>query len=203
MGGFLLRTVVEYYNINYITKILSICSFIPFDKPQYFWTFLFSCLIAIVIFYLLEKVILFYYTKDNAIVWAVNKHGDELETLAKDSALYGQTIMLTLKNEKVYIGFFEKSPIPGKTNYLSINPILSGYRDKETKILKITTDYLKVVNEFIEEIEDEKEGEDLAEISLNTDIVIKQDEILTASIYEQNIFDKFNKPNKTGIDLNI
>jgi len=27
---------------------------------------------------------------------------------------------------------------------------------------------------------------------LNTDIVIKQDEIITASIYEQEIFDKFN-----------
>lgn len=30
------------------------------------------------------------------------------------------------------------------------------------------------------------------QITLNTDIIIKQDEILTAGIYEQEIFDKFN-----------
>ncbi len=193
--GFLLRVLVEMFSQNIISYILRKLDSIPFEKPAYFWTFLFSCLISILLFIILEIVILKIYNKNNAIIWAVNKHGNELETIVKDSALNGQTILLTLKNDKVYIGFFEETPIPGKTNYLSISPILSGYRDKETKKLIITTDYLKVVNEFIVDIEKEEDVE-LNEINLNTDVVIKQDEILTASIYEQEIYDKFNSDKK-------
>lgn len=80
-----------------------------------------------------------------------------------------------------------------KTNYLKLSPYLSGYRNKDTKQLTITTDYEKVVDEFIAEIKEET-GVDVDEITLNTDVIIKQDEILTATIYEQAVFDKFNKP---------
>ncbi len=190
--GFLLRTLIELSYNRIISKTLEKLNSIPFEKPTYFWTFLFSCLFAIMCFALLELVILKLYDKNTAIIWAVNRHGDELETIVKDSALNGQAILLTLKNDKVYIGFFEETPIPSKTNYLSISPILSGYRDKETKKLVVTTDYFEVVEEFMSDIE-EKEGVELEKITLNTDIVIKQDEIITASIYEQNIYDKFNK----------
>ncbi|MEN1785808.1 MAG: hypothetical protein AAGF77_11800 [Bacteroidota bacterium] len=50
-----------------------------------------------------------------------------------------------------------------------------------------------MVEDFINDIE-EKEGVALDEISLNTDIIIKQDEILTASAFDQEVFDKFNAP---------
>jgi hypothetical protein len=62
--------------------------------------------------------------------------------------------------------------------------------------LTITTNYFKVIDEFIKDIE-VQEGIELEKITLNTDIVIKQDEIITAGIYEQEIFDKFNKKNKS------
>ena len=45
----------------------------------------------------------------------------------------------------------------------------------------------------ISEIKEET-GVDVDEIKLNTDVIIKQDEILTATVYEQSVFDKFNKP---------
>ena len=191
--GFILRGIVQSITTGFIENLVGFLQFIPFDKPNYFWTFCFSCSIGILFFIILEIIILKFYSKDDAIIWAVNKHGDELESLVKNSVLNGQTIQLTLKNNKVYIGFCEETPIPQKTNYISISPILSGYRDNETKKLTITTDYFRVVDEFINDIE-QKEGKDLEKITLNTDIVIKQDEIVTASIYEQDIFDKFNKP---------
>lgn len=122
---------------------------------------------------------------------SVDKNGDELEQLLKKSDLEGETLLLTLKNDKVYIGFCEETPIPKKTNYLSITPILSGYRKKETKELVITTDYLKVVEKFIKDTE-LSEGKEVEEITLETDIIIKQDEILTASIYKQDVYDAFN-----------
>lgn len=143
------------------------------------------------IFLLINMIINKYYHKNDPILWAVNKHGDELENLAKESADKGLTIQVTLKSNKVYIGFYEQIPIPQKTNYLTISPILSGYRESETKKLIITTNYFNVVNEFITEIENNSESE-IDIITLNTDVIIKQDEILTAGIYEQEIYDKFN-----------
>lgn len=191
-SGFGLRTIIQSLCPDIIAFFIEKLRQVPINKPLYFWTFIFSSLLSVIFFFILECFILYFYSKNDAIVWAVNKNGDELEMIVKNSVLNGQTIQLTLKNDKVYIGFCEETPIPQKTNYLSISPILSGYREKETKKLVITTDYFKVVDEFIEEIE-EKKGEELEKISLNTDIVIKQDEILSARIYEQDIFDKFNK----------
>jgi hypothetical protein len=194
--GFIIRTVLQNIYPNIIPYFLNKLNKVPFEKPDYFWTFIFSCLLSIIFFLFLEACILYFYSKNDSVVWAVKKNGDELETLLKNSALNGQTIQLTLSNHKVYIGFCEETPIPQKTNYISISPILSGYRDPKTKKLTITTNYFKVIDEFIKDIE-VQEGIELEKITLNTDIVIKQDEIITAGIYEQEIFDKFNKKNKS------
>lgn len=96
-------------------------------------------------------------------------------------------MQITLKNGKVYIGFCEIIPIPQKTNFLTLSPVLSGYRESESKKLIITTDYFNVIEKYLKKIEEPN-----SQVSLNTDIIIKQDEILTANIYEQEIFDMFN-----------
>lgn len=98
----------------------------------------------------------------------------------------GNIIQLTLKNDKVYIGFSESIPIPQKTNYLTISPLLSGYRDKETKRMVLTTDYFGVVRTFMEEIEEHEE------VTLKTDVIIKQDEILTANVFDLDVYERFN-----------
>ena len=196
--GFLIRSFVEILPFNVTTQIYKFLDVIPFRQPDYFWTLIFSCFLASILFIIIELCIRKYYSKDDAIVWAINKSGDELETLVKDSAIKAQTIMLTLKNDKVYIGFCEEIPIPQKTNYLKLSPILSGYRDSETKEFKPTTDYFEVVEEFIREIE-YKEGIKKEKITLNTDIIIKQDEILTANVFEQEVYNKFNKVNTKTI----
>lgn len=194
VGGFLSRFLYNYFLNSYLhlTGILNILNEIPFEKPHYFWTFVFSSLISLIIFWFINLIIVRYYPKNDQIIRAVNKNGDEIEKLFKDSALNGNLIQVTLKNDKVYIGFCEEIPIPKKTNYLVICPYLSGYRDKENKQLIITTDYKKVVDKFIEDIKEKTEKE-VESITLNTDIIIKQDEILTAGIYEQTIYDEFNK----------
>lgn len=196
--GFVLRILIEFLLFpNLIPILLKQLNKLPIEKPLYFWTIVFSSLFTFLLFSGINKLINIYYSKDDPIIWAVNKNGDEIETLFKDSALKGFAIQVTLKNDKVYIGFCEETPIPKLTNYLKLSPILSGYREKETKQLITTTDYEEVVNNFIKDIE-EKEGKELEKITLNTDIIIKQDEILTAGIFEKSIFDKFNeikKPN--------
>lgn len=94
-------------------------------------------------------------------------------------------MQITLNNNKVYIGFTDILPEPKKTNYLKITPVMSGYRDSETKELTITTEYFKVLKIYTSDCP----KFDIYDI----DITLKQDEILTASIYDQNVFNLFNK----------
>lgn len=187
-SGFIVRAFIEAMFPEFTPWLIEKLKFIPIKKVDYFWTIVFSCLITI-IFTLLTNAYLFWkFEKFQMIGWAVDKNGDEIERLFKQSVDEALFIQITLKNDKVYIGYSEIIPIPQKTNYLTLTPILSGYRD-DKKQLHITTDYFKVVEEFIEKLDNKEKS-----VTLNTDVIIKQDEILTASIYEQDIFDKFNKP---------
>lgn len=192
IGGFLVRVIFDLITFNKaIPFLLEYLNRLPIEKPKYFWTFIVASFLSLLVFKIINIVIVKYYPLNDQIIRAVNKNGDEIEKLFKDSAIKGNLIQVTLKNDKVYIGFCEEIPIPKKTNYLVLCPYLSGYREKDTKQFIITTDYKKVVDTFISDIK-EKKGEEVQQIKLNTDIIIKQDEILTAGIYDQSIFDKFN-----------
>lgn len=189
--GFIIRTIIELVFPKLIHWIVNFLKIIPINKTEYFWTFIFSSILALVFIFLSNKFIRKKFPNDIPIGWAVDKNGDEIEKLFKRSVEEALTIQVTLKNDKVYIGFSETIPIPQKTNYLTLSPLMSGYRDKETKRLVITTDYFKVVETFIKELK-----EDESSVTLNTDLIIKQDEILTANVYEQKIYDMFNLPDK-------
>lgn len=191
-AGFILRTIIEVILPDLTPAIVEILEIVPIRKVDYFWTIVFSCLLAIILVFISNYYIKKRFKKDEPIGWAVDANGDEIEKLFKKSVEEAVTIQVTLKNDKVYIGFSEIIPIPSKTNYLTLTPIISGYRDKDTKQLHITTDYFKVVDDFIDDVENDDN-----KITLNTDVIIKQDEILSAGIYEQSIFDKFNKPSDT------
>lgn len=193
--GFLLRTVIECTFPKLTSLLILELKIIPINKVNYLWTVIFSCLTSIILVLITNAYLLWRFKKSQLIGWAVDKNGDELEKLFKKSVDEALFIQVTLKNDKVYIGYSEIIPIPQKTNYLTLTPILSGYRD-DKKQLHITTDYFSVIDDFLKGLDNNEES-----ITLNTDVIIKQDEILTAGIYEQAIFDKFNtsktKPTKT------
>lgn len=90
---------------------------------------------------------------------------------------------MTLKNEKVYIGFIDKAPIPSQTNYLLFTPLYSGFRDPETKRMQLNVSYFTVINELIE-------GESTDKIEI-INVVIKQDEILTMSPHDPEVYTHF------------
>ena len=161
---------------------------VPVKHVDYLWTSVFIFLSVVILVPATNYIINKRYGKYAPISWAIDKVGDEVETLFKRSAEEGVLMQITLKNGKVYIGFCEIIPIPQKTNFLTLTPMLSGYRDNDTKKMTITTDYFEVVSQYIAGLDANKQ-----DITLNTDIIIKQDEILTANIYEQEIFDMFNK----------
>jgi hypothetical protein len=193
-GGFVIRTIVELVFPNFTPSVIDFLKIVPINKVDYLWTVVFSCIITIIMVVFTNIYIKKRYKRDEPIGWAVDKNGDEIEKLFKRSVEEASLIQITLKNDKVYIGYSEIIPIPQKTNYLTLTPILSGYRD-DKKQLQITTDYFSIVDDFFKELDQDKKN-----ITLNTDVIIMQDEILTAGIYEQNIFDRFNINGKTTID---
>ena len=186
---FIIRTIVELSFPTLIPQLLIFLEIVPIKKVDYLWTGVFSFVSPIIFVLLSNIIVLLIYKKTGPIKWAVDKNGDEIEKLFKKSAIEGVLLQITLKNNKVYIGFSEDIPIPQKTNYLTLTPMISGYRENDTKKLIITTDYFKVVDKYVASIDDQQ----ASTITLNTDVIIRQDEILTAGIYEQEIFDMFNQ----------
>ncbi|MEN1785809.1 MAG: hypothetical protein AAGF77_11805 [Bacteroidota bacterium] len=120
--GFLARTLIEAISPAFIETLLSWLAVVPIEKPKYFWTVLFSCFFTVVVLFICNQIIRKKFDRDLPIVWAIQQNGDEIEKLFKDSAEHGFAMQLTLKNNKVYIGFSETIPIPQKTNYLTITP---------------------------------------------------------------------------------
>lgn len=163
-------------------------SFFTIKEVQYLWTSIISIVIFSSLTFLLNWYIIKNKGKAYVLAKAIEQEGDEVEQLFKDSAITGELMQITLKNNKVYIGFTDILPEPKKTNYLKITPVMSGYRNSETKELTLTTEYFKVLKIYTSDCP----KFDIYDI----DISIKQDEILTASIYDQNVFNLFNKPKK-------
>ncbi len=90
----------------------------------------------------------------NALIWLFGLKSwflrraiqyDDLERILFDAQQDEIPISLTIANRKVYIGFPLESPDPhaaGKS--ISLMPLISGYRDKDTLKLVLTTDYIPI-----------------------------------------------------------
>lgn len=119
-----------------------------------------------------------------AIEKAIGKIGNELELLFSKSCTESELLQITLKNEKVYIGWVETLPKPSQCPYVKIIPLFSGYRDTN-KELKITTDYSQVYSDYI------KKGKILAIADLEMNLVIFVNEIISAARFDFEIFEQF------------
>ena len=93
-----------------------------------------------------------------------------------------QAILLTLKNSKIYIGvlwkFSENPKSRHESQTISIIPMKSGYRDKNTKKAIWNTDY--------------KEAQDKAHL-IDMEVIIPRSEIVTFRKFKEEVFDYFHK----------
>jgi hypothetical protein len=81
-----------------------------------------------------------------ALNWAVHRLGNDLLSLLHDAANRPSErqmpIHLTLDNNKVYVGWVLRSPsLKLEDEYLSILPLASGYRDKDTLTTHLNVSY--------------------------------------------------------------
>lgn len=115
----------------------------------------------------------------------ISRQGNELEQFLLEAFILSKFVQLTLKNNKVYVGFVVELRGPKENNYVKILPVISGYRDSLNKILRFTTPYFEAIKFF-----NKDKNSDAGDLRM----IIKQNEILTASFFDPKIYHKINPP---------
>lgn len=127
-----------------------------------------------------------------AFDFTIKKWGNQYERLFwKTLSLKSDSdklLMITTKSNKVYIGYVNKLSEPIGDSHVTILPNLSGYRNKETLVLTITTKYTDVIEKFINENR-------TSEIEDKIGVIIPVSEILIVSKFDYEIFSEFNQIN--------
>ena len=122
--------------------------------------------------------------RDRAAKWVSFLNGDLIEALLQVAMDETKTIELALSNGKSYIGYPIESGITTfHESDIAVLLTLSGYRDIETKELKITTVY----SEFISEVlsgSSEVAPEEFV-------VVLPKEHIISAKYFDINIFADF------------
>lgn len=115
---------------------------------------------------------------------AAAQSGDFIELLIANSIDRNQMVELSLRSGKSYIGLALESGIEsiGESD-ISIVPTLSGYRDKDTQELTITTEYASVIDKTI------RGATSIA--SDDFQVVIPMSEIVSARTFIPEAYERF------------
>lgn len=124
-------------------------------------------------------------------IWAQNKRTDKASALydvfQKDdlsktiltSMIEEKPLQITLDNRKAYVGYVLDTVEPlGDVSYLTILPMMSGYRDSETLELALSNDYFASAEDF------EKAGKSSPE---DFGIVIPRSKIVSCHIFNPDL----------------
>ena len=112
---------------------------VPFE---YSGTFLLCALLGMALPPICNK----FYNKERAASQASVEAGDLVELLMAESIRHHKLIEISLKSNKVYIGYAldVEAPVHGESD-VAVIPLWSGYRNKDTCELTITTHYIPMI----------------------------------------------------------
>lgn len=129
---------------------------------------------------------------------AIRKHGDQIENIFWESLIQkkdnDKLLMITTKFSKVYVGYVKTIQKPIGDSYVTLLPYFSGYRDKDTQELEITTDYFVVIKQMIQNHQED-------EIDTKLGITLHKSDVALVSRFDQKVFDRFNSSDKIEINL--
>ena len=118
------------------------------------------------------------------------ENGDVIELLINESFSQSLPIHLSLRSGKSYIGYVIESHFNLLNDSdISLFPVASGYRDKDTQKLVITTNYSSIIEEFSVESWER----DLYDFR----IVIPMSEIVSARYFDRKVYDRFQEYEST------
>ncbi|WP_274056323.1 hypothetical protein [Vibrio parahaemolyticus] len=122
---------------------------------------------------------------------------DHLDTFILEASATQQPILVTLSSRKCYVGicFGEAGFDDGGSDHLSILPLLSGYRDKDTLSLEIKTNY----HVHFEDNNIYSGKHDSLTVN-HFRVIIPKSEIETYSFFDVDTFKAFKDMEKRCID---
>lgn len=156
-------------------------SYAPFD---YSGTISLSALLALAIPVAINRFL----GREIAAKKAAKANGDLIECVIQNSLDEGTLVELTMNNCKSYIGFARESgvAVQGESDAALI-PLASGYRDKDTRELEITTEYASVIERRIE-------SDALPNVSFDDfQVVLPTREIASARHFDVGAYELFRK----------
>jgi hypothetical protein len=105
-----------------------------------------------------------------------------LDRMLMDAWLDEKTVMFHMRDRKVYVGLVLSAAEPSESRTgnqeVLIRPYISGYRDKDNLGVHFTTAYKKVEQ--------------------RVELLIRQDEILSLTFFDPEVFHKINQPHGIG-----
>ena len=121
-----------------------------------------------------------FYDRKKSAAHIAEKNGYRLDLLLAQSVEDQEFVELSLKNRKSYTGLIIGSEITrhGEPD-IALIPLASGYRDKDTLELEITTDYTPALKKSIEGVSG-LQHEDFQ-------IVISRNEVVSARIFHPDV----------------
>lgn len=180
-GHRLYLTVITYGFLPAIPASVLLLFFIPPESSAYpLWLALIILIISIAFTIWHNK-----HTPDakqTALLKAWKQ--DDLESVCSAALLHFRPVAVSLENRKVYIGYVADTLEPSEdASYISIIPIRSGYRDKETMQLRLTHKYDSIITALFE-------GKtDVDERYL---IVIPRNRIMTINIFNDHLYSEIS-----------
>ncbi len=112
--------------------------------------------------------------------------GDVIEVLLDEAFENQRYVEVTLRTGKAYVGLVSASPISlGGTADVSLVPLLSGYRNRQTQELRLTRNYAPMLQEA-EAKHIEAEHDDFR-------IVLSLDEVVSARRFDRTVWDRFQE----------
>jgi hypothetical protein len=122
---------------------------------------------------------------------AIARHGNDLLRLLHGASLEEKPVSIALDNGKVYIGLIAAAPnLSPHDTYLSMTPLYSGYRNKQTLQLVFTVDYLEVYEARHLDPKDFR-------------VVVPMASIRMASLFDQAAYASFRVESDTGSDQRV
>ncbi len=118
------------------------------------------------------------------------EYGDLVELLVADAIRRSKLIEISLQSGKSYIGLVLGNTISKWPEAdLSLLPTSSGYRDRDTQQLKITTHYAPVVREYLAGAQGSFDS--ISQQLYDLRIVIPRSEIVSARLFDPELYSKF------------
>ena len=139
-------------------------------------------LIAIV----LPPIFNIFYTPYRGAHRAAHPAGDHVQLLLSEALIKARLVEVSLRNRKSYIGFVSESGVGDGDTDVILLPLSSGFRDKYTHKLTITTDYEPILKEYVD-----NKKHNLSYIDFR--VVIPIAEIISARFFFPAVYNQFQE----------